>query len=194
MTKRKLSVSSTHSVFTYVSLHEAAKCLLEQAEATKEGGFYNCMCSNVFSAFCIEAYLNHICSELLPYWSDELKKDISTRNKLTIICYHLNLTPDFEHRPFKSFKDIFKFRNLLVHGTSVNISYRGIQTIGDDELPKYRKTWWENQSNIVTTKRWLADTESMVTKIHEAAGKGGAPFLIPSTHSYVATLEARSRR
>jgi hypothetical protein len=194
MAKRELGVSSTHSVFTYIYLHEAAKCLLEQAEATKEGGFYNCMCSNVFLAFCIEAYLNHICGELLPYWSDELKKDISTRNKLTIIRYHLNLTPNFSRRPFQSFNGIFKFRNLITHATSVNISYRGIQTIRDDELPKYPKTWWEERSNIATAKRWLADTESMVIKIHEAAGKGGAPFSVPSTHSYVGTLACRNLR
>jgi hypothetical protein len=194
MTKRKLGVSSTHSVFTYVRLHEAAKCVLEQAEATEEGRFYHCMCSNVLSAFCIEAYLNHICEKLVPYWNDELKKDISVRNKLTIICGHLNLTLDFSCRPFQSWDDIFAFRNQLAHGKSENISYHGTQTIRDDELPKYPKTWWEECSNIVTAKRWLADTESMVTKIHEAAGKGGAPFLVPSTHSYVATLEARSRR
>jgi len=187
MAKRKLSVSSTRSFFTYVCLHEAAEWALEQAEATEEGRFYNCMCSNVFLAFCIEAYLNHICSELLPYWDDELKKDINTPNKLKIICYHLKLTPDFSHRPFQSFKDIVKFRNLTVHGTSVNISNQGIQTVHDGERVKYPETWWEKHSNIATAKRWLADTESMVATIHKAAGKGRFPFLLLGAASYVGT-------
>ena len=187
MPKRKLSVSSTRSILTYVYLHEAAEWALEQAEATEEGRFYNCMCSNVFLAFCIEAYLNHICSELLPYWDDELKKDISALNKLKIICYHLNLTPDFSRRPFQSFNDIFKFRNLITHATSVNISNQGIQTVRDNERVKYPEIWWEKHSNIATAKRWLADTESMVAKIHEAAGKGRFPFLLLGTGSYVGT-------
>lgn len=188
MKKRKLSVSSMRRILTYVYLYSAAEWALEQAELTEEGRFYNCMSSNILSAFCIEAYLNHISSELLPYWDDEVRKGISTPNKLKIICYHLNLTPDFSHRPFQSFKHILKFRNLTAHGTSVNISSQEIQTVHDGEQVKYPKTWWEKQSNLVIAKRWLADTESIITQIHETAGKGRYPFAVLGIDSYIGSL------
>ena len=74
MGQRKLSVKSTRNITTYVHLNSAAEWAIEQAEGTEEGRFYNCMSSIILSAFCIEAYLNHIGSELLSYWDDEVKK------------------------------------------------------------------------------------------------------------------------
>jgi len=189
MGKRKLSVDSTRTITTYVYLNSAAEWALEQAEGTKEGRIYNCMSSIILSAFCIEAYLNHIGSELLSYWDDEVKKDISVSNKLKIICHHLNLAPDLSRRPFQSFKHIIKFRNLMAHGTIVNISDQSIQTVRDGERVKYPKTWWEEHSTLSFAKRWLADTESIITTIHEAAGKGNLPFALLEISSYHSTVK-----
>ena len=190
MGKRKLSVSSERSVHTYAYLYNAAAWALEQAKGTQEGRFYNCMSSIILSAFCIEAYLNHIGSELLPYWDDEVKKGLSIQNKLKIVCYHVNLAPDFTCRPFQSFKQIVKFRNLLAHATTEKISEKGTQTIRDDERVKQPETWWEKQSRLQIAQRWLDDTESIISAIHNATGKGGIPALgVLSMGSYFGTLK-----
>jgi len=188
MGKRKLSVSSERSVHPYVYLHSAADWALEQAEGTEKGRFYNCMSSIILSAFCIEAYLNHIGSKLLPYWDDEVKKDLSIQNKLKIICHHLNLVPDFSRRPFQSFKHIVRFRNLVAHATSEKISGQGTQIVRDSERVKYPETWWEKHSNLQIAKRWLADTESIITTIHKAAGEGNIPFVMLSMGIHIGTL------
>jgi hypothetical protein len=188
MSKRKLSVSSTRIGLTYVYLYHAADWALEQATATEEGRFYNCMSSIVLSAFCIEAYLNHIGSELLPYWDGEFKRDISTTNKLKIICHHLNLTLDFSGRPFQSFNLIVKYRNLLAHATTVNISYQGTQTLRDGERVKSPESWWEKHTNLRNAKQWFDDTKAMITAIHQAVGKGDSPFWTFGTHGYHAKL------
>ncbi len=188
MGKRKLLVSSERSVRTYVYLHSAADWAFEQAEGTEEGRFYNCMSSIMLSAFCIEAYLNHIGSELLSYWDEEVKKDLSVQNKLKIICHHLNLSPDYSCPPFQSFRHIFKYRNLLAHAITEKVSTQETQIVRDGERAKYPVTWWEEHTNLKTAKRWTADTESMITKIHNAAGKGDIPFGIPSIGSSFGTL------
>ncbi len=180
MVKRKVSVSSERSVYTYVYLNLAADWAFEQAEGTNEGRFYNCMSSIILSAFCIEAYLNHIGSELLPYWDEEVSKGLSIHNKLKIICHHLNLAPDYSRRPFQSFRNIVKYRNLLAHATSERISEKGVQMVRDDQRAKDPETWWEKHTNLQTAKRWLADTESIITEIHKAAGKGDIVFGILS--------------
>ena len=177
MKKRKLSVSSECTVYTFGYLHSAADWALEQAEGTEEGKFYNCMSSIILSAFCIEAYLNHIGSILLPYWDDEIKKGLSIHNKLKIICHHLNLVPDFSHRPFQSFKQIVKFRNLMAHATSEKISDKGIQFVRDGERVKYPETWWVKHSTLEIAKRWLADTESIISTITTATGRDDIPPL-----------------
>ncbi len=187
MRKRKLSVSSERSVYTYGYLRSAADFTLEQAEETEDGSFLNCMASIILSAFCIEAYLNHIGSELLPYWDKEIKKGLSVHNKLKIICHHLNLVPDYSRAPFQSFKSIVKYRNLLAHAETEKITDRGTQIVRDGERAIYPKTWWEKHTNIKTAKQWLAHTESIITQIHGAAGRD-IPFGILSVGGHFGTL------
>lgn len=177
MGTKKLSVSSERSIHTYSYLHSAATCALEQAEETEEGSFYNCMSSIILSAFCIEAYLNYIGSVLLPYWDDEVKQGLSVHNKLKIICHHLNVVPDYSCRPFQSFKQIVKYRNLMAHATSEKISDKGTQMVCDGERVKYPKTWWEENTKIECAKLWVADTESIISIIYEAAGRDDIPPL-----------------
>jgi len=188
MVKRKLQVSSERSVHTYDYLHSAAYWALEQAEGTEEGRFYNCMSSIILSAFCIEAYLNHIGSELLPYWDEEVKRNLSVQNKLKIICHHLNMAPDYLHPPFQSFRHIVKYRNLLAHAITEKVSNKGIQIVSDGERMRQPETWWEKRTNLKTAERWLADTESMITKIHKVARPGDIPFGILSIGSSHGTL------
>lgn len=190
MGKRRLSVSSERIVHTHAYLYSAAYWALEQAEGTEEGRFYNCMSSIMLSAFCIEAYLNHIGSELLPYWDDEVKKDLSIQNKLKIVCHHVDLFPDFSRRPFQSFKQIVKFRNILAHAVTEKVSEKGTQTIHDGERVKYPETWWKKQCKLHIAKRWLADTESIILAIYNATGKSGIPPLgILSMGSHFGTLK-----
>jgi hypothetical protein len=190
MRKRKLLTSSERSVYTYGYLHSAADWALEQAKGTEEGRFYNCMSLIILSAFCIEAYLNHIGSILLPYWDDEVKKDLSIHNKLKIICHNLNLVPDFSKRPFQSFKHIVKFRNLMAHATSEKILNRGIQVVGDGEQLKYPETWWEQHSTLKIAKRWLDDVESIISKITAATGKDDIPPLgMLSLGTHIGTIK-----
>jgi len=184
MGKRKVLVSSERTVHTHSYLHSAAEWALEQAERTEEGRAYNCMSCIILSAFFIEGYLNHLGSELLPYWDEEIKRNISVRNKLKIICHNLNFSPDYSRRPFQSFEYIFKYRNLLAHAISEKISDQRTQIIRDDERMKEPQTWWEKHTNIRTAKRWLVDTESMITAIHKVARKGDIPFGILSIGGY----------
>jgi hypothetical protein len=188
MGKHKFSVSSERSVHTYGYLRSAAEWALEQAEGTEEGRFYNCMISIILSAFCIEGYLNHIGSELLPYWDEEVKRDLSVQNKLKIICHHLNIAPDYSRRPFQSFRHIVKYRNLLAHAITEKVSEQGTQIVRDGERMREPKTWWEKHTNLQIAKRWLADTESMITEIHKVARPGDIPFGILSTGIYSGTL------
>jgi len=173
MAKRKLSASVEHSVHTYAYLHTAAEWALEQAEGNEEGGLrrlFNCMSSIILSAFCIEAYLNHIGSKFLPYWDDEVKKGLSINNKFKIICHHFNLSPDYSRRPFHSLREIIKYRNLMAHAITEKISLQVAQ-VARLKRANYPQTWWGEHTNLKTAKRWLKDTESMITEINKAAGE-----------------------
>ena len=124
MGEKRLWVSGERNIYTYNYLYSAAEWALEQAENTQEGNFYNYMISIILSAFCIEAYLNHVGGLVLSYWDDEIKKGLSIQNKLKIVCSHINFVPDFSQRPFQSFTQIMKFRNLLAHAETETIHFK----------------------------------------------------------------------
>ena len=60
MAKRRARVEAQSYVVTYARLLQVARQGLKQAESVKEGSFHNLVSSIVFSAFSVEAYLNHI--------------------------------------------------------------------------------------------------------------------------------------
>jgi len=188
MDKRKLITSSERTVYTYNYLYSAAYRSLEQAEENEEGSFYNCMSSIILAAFCIEAYLNHIGSLLLPYWDEEVKKGLSINNKLKIICHHLNIAADYSRFPFQSFKHIVKYRNLLAHATSEKLTDKGKQIISKGEHIKGPETWWEKHTNVKTGKRWLSHIESIMITINKTAGQGDIPFGVLGIGSYGGTM------
>lgn len=169
MGKRKLSVSSEREVYTYGFLYSAATWSLEQAERSEEGRFYNCLSSIILSAFCLEGYFNHVGSIILTYWDEDFKRNLSINNKLKIICHHLEITPDYSSRPFQSFKNIVKYRNLLAHAITEKISEKGIHLVNDGEYMKQPKTWWEKHTDLKHAKQWLSDTEAIIDIIIEAA-------------------------
>ena len=65
----------------------------------------------------------------------------------------------------------------MAHATSEKISDKGTQIVHDGERSKYPETWWEKQCNPQITKRWLADTKSIINTIHGAASKDDIPPL-----------------
>lgn len=186
MVGAKYLTNSDSQLNTYVYLHNAADWALEQAQKDEEGRFYNCMSANLMLAFCVEAYLNHVCEKLLPFWNEEMKKDLRMESKLRIVASYLKIGLDYSKRPFQSLKDIWKFRNLVVHAKTEKIREKKIQTMRKNSFPQTTKPWWEKQCNLRVTAKWFKDTESIITNLHKAQGIEDNPFLFISVHSYVA--------
>ncbi len=180
MSKRRLSVSAERTIYTYSYLHSAALQGIEQAENSEEGAFYNCMSSVVLSAFCIEAYLNHVACRLLPYWDDEVERTLNVHSKLKIISDRVDVELDFSRRPFQSFNEVMKFRNLLAHGKTTTIEKRDNQRMWDGKRISYPDAWWEEHSTLEFAKRWRHDIEAIIEKIHQSAGLGTSAFGIHS--------------
>ncbi len=181
MGKRRLSVSAERTINTYSFLHIAALQGTEQAESSEEGQFYNCMSSIMFTAFCIEAYLNHVAPQLLPHWYGAIERSLSVHSKLEIICDQLDIKVDFSRRPFQSFRNVMKYRNLLAHGRTVKEELGpSTQLLSNGEHIRYPETWWEDHTTLEFAKQWLHDIETIIDRVHQAAGLGTTAFGIHS--------------
>ncbi|MDD2734563.1 MAG: hypothetical protein PHF56_11530 [Desulfuromonadaceae bacterium] len=174
----KVMTVGRNTVNTYTYLKSAAELNLKIAEKTEDGQLYYCMSSLMFSAFTLEAYLNHIGSELLPSWQDVDRT--SPRNKLNAVCSLLQFPPDFSKEPYQSFVRIFKLRNTLAHGRTENI-----KGVWKKRIPQINgaippESFWQKECVPDVARRIYDAMLKIIREIHVKAGKKGDPFAIMS--------------
>jgi hypothetical protein len=66
--KEESNMIIERQVHTYAEIRHAAQCLLQMGRSQPEGNYFQFMSSLVFSAFTLEAYLNHIGNKLFDCW------------------------------------------------------------------------------------------------------------------------------
>ncbi|MCL6752415.1 hypothetical protein KBT16_16165 [Nostoc sp. CCCryo 231-06] len=191
-------VGGQRNVNTFMYLKKASHILLNQAKTNEEGSFYNYMTSMLTSAFYLEAYLNHsgfkfYCvkniTENESYWKDfeRLNPEEKLKKWSEIICLKI----DHGRRPFQTFKEIFKFRNKLVHGKTEIINVNQIQKASEEytytQLPKLN---WEKMVNMQTAERFLNDAIKMVEILNKEAGFSSTELYTLASTSTVSQLRS----
>lgn len=173
---QKAVIEQERQVNTYAGLGHAARCLRHTATNVQEGSFYTEMSSLIFSAFTLEAYMNHVGDRLFPFW-EELDR-LSYSKKLKIITMHLGIKPDASKRPYQTIKSLFRFRNSIAHGRSQILTPDPKITDVEDDMRNHEgpKTEWEEYCNIDNVNRAIEDVEQIITEIHKAAGLGDYPM------------------
>ena len=120
MDKRKVKVEKTRQVNTYKIMWQASFWTLDQAKKEVEGSFYQIMASLIFTAFSLEAYLNHIGKIIFECW-DDLDR-LSPYAKINVIAEKLKVNKKNSKRPFQTIRILFIFRNDLAHGKTITLS------------------------------------------------------------------------
>ncbi len=175
MGRKKVSYRGRKTVYTYAFLKRGTEYLLQLAESNQEGRVYTSMMSLVATAFFLEAYLNHLGSKRLPYWS-LVERSLSPKAKLSLLCHNLGINPDFGKRPYQSFKKVFDFRNLMAHGKTETIDGRWRSTFGQGNALLALQTKWERLCRPREAKQMYEDGQKIVEKLHKRAGLRGKPF------------------
>jgi hypothetical protein len=137
-------VAAEITVYTVGYLRQVSWHTLNTAKENEKGSYLNLMASTVFSAFTIEAYLNHLGEEIIPFWSI-IERNLSPYKKLEVIAMQLRKNIDFGRRPFSSFKSIFQFRDFLAHGRTEHLDDEGLQNLSEGDIPELPKTQWQKQ-------------------------------------------------
>jgi hypothetical protein len=98
--------------FSYTG--QARRYAFELTKSDPHARLNHIVTSILFSALTIEAYMNHLGSLRISFWAT-LKKILSTRDKLDVLCHDLGFSQDFGKRPWQTLSFIFRLRSLLVH-------------------------------------------------------------------------------
>lgn len=175
---KKLRLRATRKVYPYLLLWNRCRWAFEDSKEHVEFE-YLYLYSMLLCAFTLEAYLNHLgklqCHE---YWPElESKRPIEKLDEISSI---IGLQLDRSRRPSQTFKEIFEFRNDIVHAKPAEviaeIEYPVEEFLKADELPPEPPTDWEKALNPDKANRFFQDTEAMIIFLHKGSGLGDKPF------------------
>jgi hypothetical protein len=85
------------------------------------------------------------------------------------------LSIDSSKRPFKTYKEIFNFRDDMAHGKVKAVDDPKPRTYKPNTPPYGLRAHWESMSNLKDATRCVEDTLKILNIIDEAAGLGGKP-------------------
>ncbi len=173
--KKAAKVKVDRMVLAYSYLQASSWNALEQAKEAETGRFYNCMTAMLHSAFCLEAYLNHLGAKKVTCWN-VLERKLSPGDKLEVLAKTMNFSIDVSQRPFQTFKQIFGFRNALVHARTEYVSVESEQRLGEGERPSKPQADWEKMISLRIAQRFFDDTRAMIVMLHAQAGYKQDPF------------------
>ena len=107
-------------VITYAELWHTSDCLLKSGQEIERRSACQFMASIVFTAFTLEAYLNHIGPKIFSCWND--LEYLSPKKKLNVIAERLKVRIDYGKRPWQVMKDLFRFETQLPTANPKKIS------------------------------------------------------------------------
>ena len=172
MAEHKAKVSKERHVNTYAEMWHASYVMLEKAKKDPEGSYYQLMASLIFTAFTLEAFLNHIGQSIFKCWND-LEK-LSPSRKLNLIAERLEIEKDDGKRPFQTVSKLFKFRNDIAHGKTVYLKSANQITVVDHKfnqhVQEFLQTPWQNYCNLKNADRAREDVEEICRIIHKTSG------------------------
>jgi len=190
MEKEKVKVSKSRQVNTYLEMWRVSYWTMRQAEKEVEGSYFQIMASLIYTAFTLEAYLNHIGKQIFGCW-DDLER-LSPRKKLNVIAEKLGVEKDDGERPFQTVKKLFDFRNDVAHGKTIFLKtedeIRIVDSKLDDYMHKPLEAEWEKYCTQDNAKLAREDVESIMWKFHKASNRGDDDLFFPSVWSSHATL------
>ena len=175
MGKRKAKVSKERQVNTYSEMLHASYVILEKVKEAPAGSYYQLMASLIFSAFALEAFLNHIGQNIFKCWED-LEK-LSPSGKLNLIAEKLEIEKDDGKRPFQTVIELLRFRNEVAHGKTVYLKSEDQITVVDDKFDQHMQeslqTPWQQYCSLKNAERAREDVEEICRIIHKTSGIPG---------------------
>jgi len=175
--KKKIKITRHREVHTYCELWWTAHSMLMQGRSEEDTSHSQFMGSLVFTAFSLEAFLNHIGPKLFQCWSD--LERLGPKEKLNVLAEKLGVTVDYGKRPWQIIKNLFEFRNDLAHGKSIKVLEENVVTLSryNHRSIVLARTRWEKFCTHENAERAREDVEKIVHTLSEASGLEEHPFI-----------------
>lgn len=155
--------------YPYCYLLVAADTALDAAKQELRGRNYHYVIAAVFSAFAVEAAVNHVGIDAEPNWAAEERKMGGWEKKLKAIVAKFSFTLDFTCGHVKTVKEAFELRDKLAHGKT----WVGEQCYLDNGTSTREVSfpdWLEPYLNESRATQVIQDSRTLIQQLLVVAG------------------------
>jgi len=179
MSEQGTSASGKSETYAFALLYQAASFAFAQAKERADGRSLNCLQALLDSAFCLEAFLNHLGEHELALWTRPERK--SSHEKLKLIVKRCGFAPDFSKRPYSTFDWVFSFRDDVVHArTEVqHFTDRLVRDANDLPIPPTSKLM--QSCNLEVTSSTLEDVRAIISEVAKTSGSRASLAVLSDT-------------
>lgn len=110
----KVKTTRKHLLITYAEHWHSSRTFLKLGIENPKGSYHQFLGSIVFTAFSLEAFLNHVGESLFASWP-ELEM-LSAKGKVDLITEKLGIKVDYGSMPWQIIPEIIGVRNKIAHG------------------------------------------------------------------------------
>jgi len=166
--KKQYKVKGKKTDKPYSTFANGAYFFYQKMQEVEEGKSFYIIGTMIFSAFVMEAYLNHVGKLKIDNW-EKIEKSLSPKEKIKLFIEKFNLIVDLGKSPFQTLHDLFQFRQLIVHGKTKIIEHEFVtdRDVTKDFFPIDLKSDWEYDIKLENGIRYFEDTKNMVEELHQ---------------------------
>ena len=187
----EVRITKELKLITYAEHWATAGCLLDRAEREKKGSYHQYLACITFTAFTLEAFLNHIGEELFESWRDDLEQT-NVRGKIRIIADKVGLKVDWGETLWQGVAEIIAFRNKVAHGKNERLFEELDLPLDkyDEHLNVFLKSDWQKVATMDNAKRLKEVVAEVCLKIWVASGNSEYALFSQGHQSRSATTDS----
>jgi hypothetical protein len=170
--KTKAIITQNRTLHTHAELWHASQCVLRAGQENPTGAAWQFLSSAILTAFAFEAYLNHLGPKVIQPWQ-ELER-LSPIAKFTVLCDRLDVAfpGGNSARPLNTINELFKFRNQIAHGKTIEIKTKPRQVNAENIDHYFRQIPRLHWEHLVSDDRFAVrareDVEAALIPLHKA--------------------------
>jgi hypothetical protein len=169
MARRPAMMEGVTEFYPYCYLLMAADTALDAAKQELPGRNYHYITAVVFSAFAVEAAINHVGIDSDPDWATDERKMGGWEKKLKALGSKYLILLDFSTGHAKTVKEAFEVRDKLAHGKT----WVGEQCYLEDDSNTRDASfpdWLEPCLNEARATQVICDARTLIGQLLVAAG------------------------
>jgi hypothetical protein len=165
MAQGQVKISRERLLISYAEHWHSSRTFLKLGTENRNGSYHQFLGSIVFTAFSLEAFLNHVGEALFMSWP-ELEK-LTPKGKVDVITEKLGIKVNYGFMPWQIVPEIVGIRNKIAHGKNELLQDERMLTVDtyDERMGEILRANWQSYATQQGAERAREKVEEIFKAI-----------------------------